>query len=755
VDQARFWTSPLHMNESNWQWAVPLVMVGAGLIASDQSIENHVPTNPSLVSHAATASNAGLAAMAGAGTGLFLLGHLHNDDQQRETGLLSGEAAIDALVDTEIFSLAAGRNRPFSGSGSGRFFDGGDSFPSQHAAVSWAIASVIAHEYPGPLTQLLAYGAASGISIARFIGQKHYASDVVIGSALGWYLGRQVFRTQSAYSDAEMRRYGTFMKEDQIAYLETERRARKVGSSYVPLESWVYPAVEKLAGLGYVRLAFRNSRPWTRIEVAGFVNQAKANLKADDNVSKEVSDLELELENEFAYELGVLDGNRNESARVESLYSRIMPIHGPPLNDSYHFGQTIINNYGRPYEEGFNTDDGFSSYGTAGSFALYVRGEYQHAPSAPGYSLAVRQAIAAADENPLQPYTPVAAVNRFTLLDTYAAAKAAGWNLSFGKQSLWWGPADGGALLFSDNAEPIYMFRANKTFEDLPWILKWMGKIKLDFFFGKLSGNEFPPRPLIHGEKLTFKPLRYWEIGIERTAEFGGVGRALTPGAVWESYVATKSSFEYPSNRDPGKRTIGFDFSYQVPGLRNWLTLYADALLPEANPFNLDNSHNPIYAPSRTAVRSGIYLPRIPSIPKLDFHLESVYTDPPTARSIKGDYVYWDGFYKDLYTNKGNIIGDWIGREGMGFQAWTNYWFTPRSYLQFNYRHAKVDKDFVPEGETMNDGSVKILWWFHRQLSLSGSLQCEKWNAPLLASTPQTNWTSTIEIAFWPKAWGR
>ena len=503
------------------------------------------------------------------------------------------------------------------------------------------------------------------------------------------------------------------------------------------------------------RLAFRNSRPWTRIEVAALVNQAKANVKAGENVSKEVSDLQLELETEFAHELDVLSGESNESVKVESIYSRIMPIHGPSLNDSYHFGQTIINNDGRPYEEGFNTFDGFSSYGTVGPFALYVRGEYQHAPSAPGYSPAALQAIAAVDENPVQLSTPVAAVSRFTLLETYAAAKAAGWNLSFGKQSLWWGPADGGALLFSDNAEPIYMFRANKTFEDLPWILQWMGQIKLDFFFGKLSGNEFPPRPLIHGEKLSFKPTPHLEIGVERTSEFGGVGRALTAGAIWESYVGTKSSFEYPSDRDPGKRNLGFDFSYQVPGLRDWLTLYADGLLPNANPFNLDNSQNPIHAPRRTAVRSGIYLPRIPGVPKLDFHLESVYTDPPTARSIKGDYVYWDGFYKDLYTNKDNLIGDWIGREGMGFQAWTNYWFTPRSFLQFNYRHAKIDEDFIPDGETFNDGSVKMLWCFRRQLSVSGSLQYEKWNAPLLASTPQTNWTSTIEIAFWPKAWSR
>jgi hypothetical protein len=309
--------------------------------------------------------------------------------------------------------------------------------------------------------------------------------------------------------------------------------------------------------------------------------------------------------------------------------------------------------------------------------------------------------------------------------------------------------------MFSDNAEPIYMFRASQTSVELPWIFRRLGPMKLDLFFGKLSGNEFPARPLIHGEKISFKPTANWEVGFERTSELGGVGRALTLGAIWESYVATKSSFDYPASRDPGKRTIGLDFSYRVPHLRDWVTLYADGLLPASNPFNVDSSKNPIYAPRRTAVRSGMYMPRLPRLPKLDFRVEAVYTDPPTPRSISGEYVYWDGFYHELYTNKNNLIGDWIGREGMGFQAWSTYWFTPRSSLQTEYRHAKVAKDFIPSGETLNDGSVKVNWCIRRDLSLSGSVQYEEWLAPILAPTAQTNWTSSVEVTFRPRSWGR
>jgi hypothetical protein len=566
-----------------------------------------------------------------------------------------------------------------------------------------------------------------------------------------------VFRSHSHYSDADIAQYGTFTKGNQYDEQQNEpdHRSRNIGSSYVPLDSWIYPAVDRLQVMGYLRLPFLNSRPWTRVEITNFVREAKDRIADDEAAPEQVIALEAELEEEFSHELGVLDGDSNQSVEVESVYTRLTSISGTPLNDSYHFGQTIVNNYGRPYEKGFNTYDGFSGYGTAGPFTLYVRGEYQHSPSAPGYPLAARQAIASADQNPLLPYIPIPTIDQFTLLDTYVGAKAADWNLSFGKQSLWWGPGQGGALLFSDNAEPIYMFRANRTFINLPPILSWLGPLKLDVFFGKLAGNLYPPRPLIHGEKFTFSPTENLEIGIERTSELGGVGRALTPGAIWESYVGTKSSFFYPSNRDPGKRTLGFDFSYRVPYLRKSLSLYADGLLPASNAFNRDNSHNPIYDPARTAVRTGIYLPRLPRIPKMDFRVEAAYTDPQTPRSTRGDYVYWDGIYKDLYTNKNNLIGDWVGREGKGFQAWTNYWFTPKSSLQASYRNAKVAPDFIPGGETLNDAALKGMWWFRRDLSISGSVQYEKWLAPILAPSAQTNWTTTVEISFWPKPWNK
>ena len=113
TDQRTFWTTPFRMTAHQWQWTVPLAFVGAGLLASDTAIEEHVPTNPSTVSHAVTFSNAGVAALAGVGGGMFLLGHITHDDQQRETGLLAGEAGIDAYLDTTVFKYAFGRRTAF------------------------------------------------------------------------------------------------------------------------------------------------------------------------------------------------------------------------------------------------------------------------------------------------------------------------------------------------------------------------------------------------------------------------------------------------------------------------------------------------------------------------------------------------------------------------------------------------------------------------------------------------------------------
>jgi hypothetical protein len=246
---------------------------------------------------------------------------------------------------------------------------------------------------------------------------------------------------------------------------------------------------------------------------------------------------------------------------------------------------------------------------------------------------------------------------------------------------------------------------------------------------------------LVHGEKVSFKPTKNLELGFTRMAEFGGVGRPLTPAAVFNSYFGIHNSDAYAANANPGKRTGGFDFSYRLPLLRDWVSIYMDALSSD--------DISPFSAPRRAAINPGIHLVRFPKIPRLDLRVEAVNTDTPSS-SRGGHLTYFDFFYHDLSTNKNNLFASWIGRDGTGIQAWSTYRFGARNELQLGYRHAKVSGDFIPGGETLNDGSAQLGWWPEKDINLSVGVQYEKWLAPILAPSAQTNWTSSVGVSFWP-----
>lgn len=355
------------------------------------------------------------------------------------------------------------------------------------------------------------------------------------------------------------------------------------------------------------------------------------------------------------------------------------------------------------------------------------------------------------DSNPVQPGT-FPSTSQFRLMDTYVSSNQSNWIFSFGKQSLWWSPDYSNAFLISNNAPPIYMFRVTREAPfEIPGVSKVLGPMKIDLFIGKLSGNQFPARPVIHGSKFSFKPTPNLEFGFTATSQMNGVGRPLTPKALELSYFSLTNSVYYGAI-NPGKRTSGFDFNYRIPWLRDWLTLYTDSLATD--------NVSPFADLSRAAWAPGLYLTRFPRLSKLDLRVEAAFTDTPKVwipprepLAAYGQFIYWDSFYHDLYTNKGFLIGSPVGREGHSYQAWTTYHASARNWLQFGYRHTSVACDFIPGGGNTNDVSTSANWWVRGSVNVSALLQYEIWNYPLLAPRPQTNWTSSLGINFYPESW--
>jgi hypothetical protein len=144
------------------------------------------------------------------------------------------------------------------------------------------------------------------------------------------------------------------------------RNPHNMGSPYVPLDSWIYPAFDRLMALGYVRSAIVGQRPWTRLECSRLLNEANGLLSEGAEGDEEALAVHDALAQEFSHERALLDGQTNRNVQVESSYTRVTGIAGRPLTDGYHFGQTILNDFGRPFGEGFNTVDGFSGWASEG-----------------------------------------------------------------------------------------------------------------------------------------------------------------------------------------------------------------------------------------------------------------------------------------------------------------------------------------------------------------------------------------------------
>jgi len=766
-DQKAIWSSPLHLRPSDAEWALP-ALGGAGVfLASDAWLSRQVPAGE--IARSRRLSNEGAYSLAGAAGGMFVFGKIMHDDHAAETGFLAGEAAVNAAaVDFALKSMFQ-RQRPYQGTGAGHFFSGGSSFPSEHAAVSWAIAGVVAHEYSGPLTKLISYGLATAVTAARVTGKEHFPSDAIVGGALGYFIAQQIYLRRRDPEVSEGAWGGLLeTKPDQ----EKLRNPHDMGSSYVPLDSWVYPSLERLAALGYLSTAFLGIRPWTRMECARLLEEMDEEMDTDtdtntntnkddrmgyqnDGPGREAQKIYAALQIEFRDETARLNGAANLDLRLDSIYTRSVGISGKPLRDGFHFGQTIVKDYGRPYGEGFNQVTGLSASAVAGVFSFSLRGEYQHAPAVPSDPLSVLQATAQADYLAIPVPDGSPTINRFRLIEGSIGVIFHDRKVSFGRQNLWLGPGESGPLLMSDNAEPITMLQIDNVSPfEFPLLSYFLGPARIDSFIGQLAGQlwvynpspavgldpttdpsfllgpGFRPQPFIHGNKIGFRPTPNLEFGMGVTAIFGGPRLPFT----WHEFFRSYYGHNVSTATNPGKRFSSVDFTYRLPGLRRWLTFYADSMVGD--------EISPIGS-TRPMLNPGLYLPQLPKLPKLELRVEGFKAEPRLGT------IYFDRRYRSGYTNDGNLIGSWIGRQAQGGQAWIKYSFTARNSLQLGYRHQEVDK-FLAGGGRLNDFSAEGEYRVGPRMAVSGRAQYEQWDFPALSGQKQSNLTAGVQLTYYP-----
>lgn len=199
-DQKAIWLFPFHLTRGDAKWIAPLGLSSAILLSTDRNTAAELAEGSGHstrlllskdLSRMGTLYSAGSIA-----AGFYLYGRSTHNARARETGLLAGEALINATLVTAALKQVSNRPRPLVDNGRGDFLDGGNSFPSGHATTSWTLATVIAMEYHDrPLVKWSAYGLATAVSISRYTSRSHFLSDVLVGSALGYGIGRYVYKT--------------------------------------------------------------------------------------------------------------------------------------------------------------------------------------------------------------------------------------------------------------------------------------------------------------------------------------------------------------------------------------------------------------------------------------------------------------------------------------------------------------------------------------------------------------------------------
>jgi hypothetical protein len=519
----------------------------------------------------------------------------------------------------------------------------------------------------------------------------------------------------------------------------------------------MYVSLTRLYSLGFIDRAFLGQRPWTRSAVQHMLEDTAAQL--EDAPNNAATDQAQELYDKLMHELSIdQEGpcrSHRGAARVESTYTVARGISGTPLHDSWHLGETVTNDYGRPVENGFNSYSGASGYATAGIFSIYLRGEFQYAPSATGYSQDLFNLLSKNDgipvaTNPVQatiPLGPIGSMTNGRLMEGYVAAQIFNHNFSFGKSDEWWGPGKGGAYAYSNNAENIYAFRIDRV-EPLrvPLLSRLTGPFRYQFLVGSLKGHTFFNDPWVHAEKISFKPTPDLEIGFERTAIWGGKGHTpITIHSFLKSFFSFQniSAAEKFSRNDPGARFGAFDLSYRLPYLRNWLTFLVDS--------DAHDDVSPISAPRRAAFRTGLYLSHVPAIPKLDLRVEAVMDDQSTSRSVSGEFTYYETEVPQGYTNAGQIFGDWMGREAKGGQAWATYHLSGNEWISASWRGQKAAKDFIPGGTTLNDVSFQAVKRIGPDFEVNGNFTYEQYLIPVYLSGKQTVTNTSIQLTWYPR----
>jgi membrane-associated phospholipid phosphatase len=125
--------------------------------------------------------------------GTMLVGKKQEDSKLFKVGVAASQALIDSVIVNTCLKYGTARERPLQNEREGRFWKGGDSFPSGHTMHSFAMALVVVRSHRTPKwLKVTSLGVATAVGFSRWGAQRHFPSDIFVGGVLGGLIGTYV-----------------------------------------------------------------------------------------------------------------------------------------------------------------------------------------------------------------------------------------------------------------------------------------------------------------------------------------------------------------------------------------------------------------------------------------------------------------------------------------------------------------------------------------------------------------------------------
>lgn len=190
------------------QWIELGAVAGAGILAysQDERLQRYFVNHQSVAAsnwsdHLLRPFGDGLHS-AGLIAGTYLTGLAIRNQRLSGTALTAAKSLAIATVGTHLVKQICHRHRPYQDVVPDHTkWDGpfGEmkyaSFFSGHSSTAWSVATVFALEYQKTVwVPVLAYSLATGTAVSRMYDNRHWFSDVVVGSAFGFVTARFIWK---------------------------------------------------------------------------------------------------------------------------------------------------------------------------------------------------------------------------------------------------------------------------------------------------------------------------------------------------------------------------------------------------------------------------------------------------------------------------------------------------------------------------------------------------------------------------------